>query len=90
VIDIPNIGYDTFTAMMHYIYVGSVEVEQDQALPLLQVRAPGTLLWSALRHWGHCYRWGNISLAQCRLSGPCCVACGWVVDWTTSDWTTRR
>lgn len=45
VIDIPNIGYDTFTAMMHYIYVGSVEVEQDQALPLLQVWPAGTLLW---------------------------------------------
>jgi hypothetical protein len=39
VIDIPNIGYDTFTAMMRYIYVGNVEVQQDQALPLLQVRA---------------------------------------------------
>jgi hypothetical protein len=38
VIDIPNIGYDTFTAMMRYIYVGNVEVQQDQALPLLQVR----------------------------------------------------
>lgn len=37
VIDIPNIGYDTFTAMMRYIYVGTVEVEQEQALPLLQV-----------------------------------------------------
>ena len=38
VIDIPNIGYETFTAMMRYIYVGTVEVEQEQALPLLQVR----------------------------------------------------
>jgi hypothetical protein len=37
-IDIPNIGYETFTAMMRYIYVGSVEVEQELALPLLQVR----------------------------------------------------
>jgi hypothetical protein len=37
-IDIPNISYETFTAMMRYIYVGSVEVEQELALPLLQVR----------------------------------------------------
>lgn len=37
-IEIPNIGYDTFTAMMRYIYVGTVEVTQDQAMPLLQVR----------------------------------------------------
>uniref|UniRef100_A0A383W3D1 BTB domain-containing protein n=1 Tax=Tetradesmus obliquus TaxID=3088 RepID=A0A383W3D1_TETOB len=35
-IDIPNISYETFTAMMRYIYVGSVEVEQELALPLLQ------------------------------------------------------
>jgi hypothetical protein len=38
VIEIPNIGYDTFTAMMRYIYVGTVDVQQDQAMPLLQVR----------------------------------------------------
>jgi hypothetical protein len=37
-IDIPNISYETFTAMMRYIYVGSVEVEQELAMPLLQVR----------------------------------------------------
>jgi hypothetical protein len=43
VIEIPNIGYDTFTAMMRYIYVGTVEVQQDQALPLLQVRLAGPL-----------------------------------------------
>lgn len=36
VIEIPNIGYETFTAMMRYIYVGTVDVQQDQALPLLQ------------------------------------------------------
>lgn len=38
VIEIPNIGYETFTSMMRYIYVGTVEVQQDQAMPLLQVR----------------------------------------------------
>lgn len=37
-IEIPNIGYETFTSMMRYIYVGTVEVQQDQAMPLLQVR----------------------------------------------------
>lgn len=37
IIEIPNIGYETFTAMMRYIYVGTVEVQQEQALPLLQV-----------------------------------------------------
>eukprot|EP00878_Enallax_costatus_P030851 GHUV01033651.1.p1 GENE.GHUV01033651.1~~GHUV01033651.1.p1 ORF type:complete len:180 (+),score=58.89 GHUV01033651.1:101-640(+) len=35
-IEIPNIDYETFTTMMRYIYVGSVEVETEQAMPLLQ------------------------------------------------------
>ena len=35
-IEIPNIDYETFTTMMRYIYVGSVEVEPEQAMPLLQ------------------------------------------------------
>eukprot|EP00879_Flechtneria_rotunda_P007709 GHRR01008082.1.p1 GENE.GHRR01008082.1~~GHRR01008082.1.p1 ORF type:complete len:625 (+),score=228.53 GHRR01008082.1:277-2151(+) len=36
-IEIPNISYEVFTAMMRYIYVGSVEVEQEWAMQLLQV-----------------------------------------------------
>lgn len=35
-IEIPNIDYSTFTTMMRYIYVGTVEVEPEQAMPLLQ------------------------------------------------------
>ncbi|KAF8058408.1 hypothetical protein HT031_005532 [Scenedesmus sp. PABB004] len=35
-IDIPNIGYGTFTCMMRYIYCGSVQVDQDDAMDLLQ------------------------------------------------------
>jgi len=35
-IDIPNIPYEVFRAMMHYIYTGQVEVEPDMARDLLQ------------------------------------------------------
>jgi hypothetical protein len=48
IIEIPNIGYETFTAMMRYIYVGTVEVQQEQALPLLQVSCPAfdlVIIW---------------------------------------------
>ena len=51
VIDIPNIGYDTFTAMMRYIYVGNVEVQQDQALPLLQVRGCAVAVSAESPRW---------------------------------------
>jgi hypothetical protein len=37
-VDIPNIRYDVFYAMMQYMYTGNVQINQDIAKELLQVR----------------------------------------------------
>jgi hypothetical protein len=40
-IDIPNIPFDVFEAMMQYIYTGNVDVQPELASELLQVRTRG-------------------------------------------------
>lgn len=39
--DIPNISYDVFEAMMRFVYTGQLDVTPDIAFELLQVRASG-------------------------------------------------
>jgi hypothetical protein len=46
-IDIPNIPFDVFEAMMQYIYTGNVDVQPELASELLQVCGQGSLAAAA-------------------------------------------